>query len=176
MKKDIIIVIIFIIGYMLLQSNSVSGIQIPDEAIRLRVIPNSNSIYDQEMKMKVKSELESTTSLLLRDASNIMEARNIVKNNLNIIENNIRSVLEEANYPLVYKIDFGMNYFPEKDFKGITYEEGKYESLVVTLGNGIGENWWCVLFPPLCLLEAEETDTDEVEYKFFVKELIDKYF
>ena len=68
------------------------------------------------------------------------------------------------------------NYFPQKEFKGVTYEEGYYESLVVTLGSGSGDNWWCVLFPPLCLLEAEESEKDDVEYQFFVKELIDKYF
>ena len=70
-----------------------------------------------------------------------------------------------------------MNYFPKKVYKGVTYEAGNYESLVITLGDGLGKNWWWVMFPPLCLLEAEETEeTTEVEYKFFIKELIDKYF
>ena len=77
---------------------------------------------------------------------------------------------------LEYKINYGMNYFPEKEYKGVTYEEGEYESLVITLGNGLGENFWCVLFPPLCLLEADEEETEEVEYTSFVKEIIDKYF
>ena len=62
---------------------------------------------------------------------------------------------------------------PEKEYKGVKYKEGYYESWVITLGEGEGNNWWCVLFPPLCLVEAEEAD--EVEYKFFIKELIDKY-
>ena len=69
-----------------------------------------------------------------------------------------------------------MHEFPEETYKGITYEAGKYESLLVTLGEGKGDNWWCVLFPPLCLMEAEETNTDEVEYKSFIKEIIEKYF
>ena len=58
----------------------------------------------------------------------------------------------------------------------MTYPAGYYESLVVTLGSGAGDNWWCVLFPPLCLLEAEETNTDDIEYKSFVQEMIEKYF
>ena len=58
---------------------------------------------------------------------------------------------------------------------GIVTEEGEYESLVITLGNGLGENFWCVLFPPLCLLDTEE-EVEDVEYTSFVKELIDKYF
>ena len=66
-----------------------------------------------------------------------------------------------------------MNYFPSKEYKGVKYEEGYYESLVITLGKGEGDNWWCVLFPPLCLIEGEE-DT-EVEYKSIVMEILDKY-
>ena len=58
-------------------------------------------------------------------------------------------------------------------YKGIYYEEGEYESLVITLGEGIGNNFWCVLFPPLCLIDENE---EEVEYTSFIKELIDKYF
>ena len=67
-------------------------------------------------------------------------------------------------------------YCKEIEYKGVIYEEGDYESLVITLGDGLGDNFWCVLFPPLCLLEAEETDTDEFEYTSFIKEIIDKYF
>ena len=54
------------------------------------------------------------------------------------------------------------------------YNEGYYESVVVTLGEGLGDNWWCVLFPPLCMIEAEEST--DVEYTTIVKEVIDKYF
>jgi len=176
MKRFIFLLLIFIIGYCMIQSTEVEGIQIPDSAIRLRVIPNSNSSRDQEVKLKVKTELENTTYKLLNGVTSINKARTIISNNLDSIEKGIERVLLEEEYDLGYKINFGQNYFPEKQFKGITYEAGNYESLVVTLGKGEGDNWWCVLFPPLCLLEAEESDADEVEYKFFVQELIDKYF
>ena len=73
-----------------------------------------------------------------------------------------------------FKINYGTNYFPEKIYKGVKYEAGEYESMVVKIGSGSGDNYWCVLFPPLCLMEAEETD--DVEYKFFIKEIIDKIF
>ena len=68
-----------------------------------------------------------------------------------------------------------MNYFPEKEYKGLTFDEGKYESLVITLGSGVGKNWWCIMFPPLCLLEAKENNLNEVEYKSYVKTMLDKY-
>lgn len=176
MKKITVILILIIIGYFLIQPTEAQEIEIPSEAIRLRVIPNSNSVRDQQVKLKVKSTLEKTTYELLEGVTSISLARQIINNNLSLIEKEIQNVLLEEEYSLGYTINFGQNYFPEKEFKGILYEAGNYESLVVTLGSGTGDNWWCVLFPPLCLLEAEETETNEVEYKFFVKELIDKYF
>ena len=111
---------------------------------------------------------------LLKNTKDINQARDIISNNIEKIDNNIYSILKKENYNLGYSINFGNNYFPEKTYKGITYDEGYYESVLVTLGKGEGENWWCVLFPPLCLIEAEESE--EVEYKFFLQELIEKIF
>ena len=79
------------------------------------------------------------------------------------------------NYNLPYQINYGKNYFPEKSYKGVKYESGMYDSLVVTLGKGEGENWWCVLFPPLCLMEAQETNMKDVDYEWFVKDIFKKY-
>ena len=110
---------------------------------------------------------------LLKNTKGVDEARRIINNNLDNIDNDVKTTLQLLDYELGYDINFGLNYFPSKEYKGITYDEGYYESLVITLGEGKGDNWWCVLFPPLCLLEAEEST--EVEYTSFVKELLDKY-
>ena len=109
---------------------------------------------------------------LLKNAKNSEEAEQIIQKNLNSIDNNIYSLLKKENYNLGYTIHYGQNYFPEKNYKGITYDAGYYKSVLVTLGSGEGENWWCVLFPPFCLVEAEESE--KVEYKFFLQELIEK--
>ena len=171
MKKIFIIVLIMII--LIVSNTKASANIIPDEAIRFRVIANSNSDYDQEIKMLVKDSVEKKLYNLLKNAKGIDSAREIINANIDDIDNVVNKTLKENNYNEGYNVNFGMNYFPEKEYKGITYDEGYYESLVVTLGSGEGNNWWCVLFPPLCLLEAEESD--EVEYKFFIQELIDKY-
>lgn len=176
MKKYLLVCLIFLAGYCMIQKAEASEVQIPANAIRIRVIPNSNSIYDQEIKNKVKKTLENSTYSLLENVNSIDEARNIIEENLANIELSIQATLLEENYEEGYKINFGENYFPEKTYKEIVYEEGEYESIVVTLGKGAGDNWWCVLFPPLCLLEAEESEAEDTEYTFFVKELLDKYF
>lgn len=113
----------------------------------------------------MKKELYS----LLKDVSSIEEARDIIQNNLERLNIVIDDTTDED-----YLVSFGNNYFPRKVYKGVVYEEGLYESLTITLGSGVGNNWWCVLFPPLCLLDGNE-DTEDVEYQFFVKELLDEY-
>jgi len=171
--KNFIIILGILITYLAIGNISAEEIKIPDEAIRFRVVANSDSEYDQNIKLKVKTEVEKELYNLLKDTKGIADARTTITNNLDNIDKKVSSLLVKENYNLGYKLNFGYNYFPEKEFNGVTYEEGMYESLLVTLGEGKGDNWWCVLFPPLCLLEAEESD--EVEYKFFIKELIEKY-
>ncbi len=171
MKKLFFVVLIIIIIF----TTSIKAKQniIPDEAIRLRVIANSNSKYDQQIKLEVKDQIQLELYNLLKSTKGIEEARKIIKDNINELDSNVKKILEKEKYNKNYTISYGQNYFPEKEYKGVKYKEGYYESLVITLGEGEGNNWWCVLFPPLCLVEAEEAD--EVEYKFFIKELIDKY-
>ena len=65
-------------------------------------------------------------------------------------------------------------YFPSKEYKGVNYNSGDYESLVISLGESKGNNWWCVLYPPLCLLESESNNMEENEYKLYIQEILDK--
>lgn len=174
MKKFIILIIVILSFAIISKNVNANTILIPDEAIRLRIIANSDSTYDQQVKMDVSFEVQNEIYNLLKDKNNINDARTTIKNNIPKIENAVEKVLSEKNYVSTFKVNYGYNYFPEKEYKGVKYKEGNYESVLVTLGEGKGQNWWCVLFPPLCLIEAEESD--EVEYKFFVQELIEKYF
>ena len=171
--KQFLISLVIIMGIFLMVEDE---IVIPESAIRLRVIANSNSDFDQNIKLKVKEEVQDEMYNLLKDTTNLDKARNMINENLNILNNKVEKVLESNNYNNTFNVNFGLNYFPKKEYKGISYDEGMYESLVVTLGSGKGENWWCVLFPPFCLIEAEENNTSDIEYKWKIKEIIDKYF
>ena len=178
MKKLIIIILTVIVAFLVYVNVNadVGEIVIPEAAIRVRVIANSNSIDDQSMKMKVKAMIEKNISPLLIGVDNVEDARTIIRDNLDTLESDIEAFFVNEDYNKDFVINFGDNYFPEKDYRGVHYDEGEYESLVVTIGEGSGDNWWCVLFPPLCLLEADESDVDDTEYQFFVAEMIDKIF
>ena len=69
-----------------------------------------------------------------------------------------------------YNISFGENYFPSKTYKGVKYNEGYYESLVIAIGDAKGDNWWCVLFPNYCLIDKEKST-----YKSIIKDIFTKY-
>jgi len=147
---------------------------IPDTAIRLRVIPNSNSSLDQSMKNKVKKYLEKNTYATLSNVTDIEEARTKINDSLSNLDININKIFKDNKYNMEYTVDFGYNYFPEKKYRGLKYEEGYYESLVITIGEGKGDNWWCVLFPNLCLVDLE--NKTNIEYKSWIVEQINKIF
>ncbi len=174
MKK--IMIILSIVVVIFVSTKTTEDLIIPDESIRIRVIANSNNSKDQLIKNVVRNNIEKEVTNLLANVTNIDEARTLLEENIDLINERVEDVLEKNNYDVSYKVDFGYNLFPEKKYKGVVYEEGYYESVVVTLGEGKGDNWWCVLFPPLCLMETSSSDLEEIEYKSFIKEIIDKYF
>lgn len=176
MKKIILLLLSILTIYFLLQITEKEEIVIPDDAIRFRVLANSNSVYDQNIKIQIRNIVQNRILELTKDSKTIEETRETIKNHKSEIENIVSNKLMELGYDKKYNVDYGYNFFPNKKYKGINYKEGYYESLVITLGKGEGNNWWCVLFPPLCLLEADESSSSNAEYTFFVKELVDKYF
>ena len=162
MKK--IIVCLFIVTVLVLVNKEEIKVLIPEDAIRFRIIANSNSIEDQKEKIEIRNELEPIIGDILTNSTTKEENNNLYK---------INHVIDKFN--TTYDVNYGLNFFPEKNYKGVTYKEGNYESLVITLGDGLGDNWWCVLFPPLCLLEANETNYDDITYTSYIQELINKY-
>ena len=163
MKKLLFLVISIVIGVLVYQKND--EIIISSDAIRVRIIANSNNISDLYEKKKLKEEIKDDLYDLVKNASSSEEASDSIENNIKKISNIV------ANKTNDFTINYGNNYFPKKVYKGVIYPEGEYESLVITLGSGLGDNWWCVLYPPLCMINENE-ETDDVEYKLLVSKLL----
>ena len=170
--KKIIFIILVVTGVSVMNDLTKENIKIPNEAIRFRVIANSDSTDDQQIKKTVAKNLEETVLTSLSNKNNLEEVRDGIENNLDLYKEVVDNTLKENDCNMNYEINYGKNYFPSKSYRGLTYREGEYESLVVTLGKGEGQNFWCVLFPPLCLIDEDKTDS---EYHFLVKDLINKY-
>lgn len=163
MKKIIFLTISVVVG--ILVYNQHEEIVIPMDAIRIRIIANSNNIEDLYEKKRLKEEIKSELYDLVKDVNSSSEASSNIQENMEKINKLVSSKTED------YSINYGMNYFPSKTYKGVIYKEGNYNSLVITLGKGLGDNWWCVLYPPLCMME-DNPNTKDVEYRSFVKDLL----
>ena len=168
-----LLVIILIIGSYIFIGNIMEDKIIPDEAIGLRVLASSNSLEDQRIKMLVAKTVQEELYSTLKEATSVDDARTKILDTIPEISTKVEQTLKENKTDDTYYINFGKNYFPYKSYKGINYNSGNYESLLIKINEGKGDNWWCVLFPPLCLLEAEEST--DVEYKLLIKEIIEKY-
>ena len=175
MKKIIFVIILFTL-ISVISDLKLNNVVIPKESIRFRVIANSDSKEDQALKLKVKDNLNNELQNILKKSNSIEESRLLLKNNIIKLKNNINNTIKSNNSNETYSINYGQNYFPKKEYKGITYTEGEYESLVVKLGKGEGKNFWCVLFPPLCLIDENKEKTGNIEYRVLIKDILDKYF
>lgn len=171
MKKLLVALTICI---TILSLNKEDKIIIPKEAIRFRVIASSNTENDQYIKKQVVKDLNTEIKNLSFKNNTLETTRTNIKESIPKVKTIVNNTLNRLNANNKFFVKYGMNYFPKKEYQGIVYEAGEYESLVITLGDGKGENFWCVLFPPLCLLDTKEKP-ENIEYKSFVKEIIDKY-
>lgn len=166
MKKIICLLVIVVV---LIFAKGNDYYIVPSDAIRFRIIPNSNSYKDIMMKETVQYEINDVIKKI--ETKDINETREKILSNINELEKRIDVLFEVNNYDKDYKINFGINHFPEKIYKGVKYPEGDYESLVVEIGAAKGNNFWCVLYPPLCMIDKT---TEKQEYKFKVIEIFKK--
>ena len=167
MKKIILFLMLLSGLYLFCKDDS----KISDDSIRFRVIANSNSVEDIRMKELVVKELSST----LFKKNSLEGTRSNIISNISQIEKKIDKVFDNNNYDKTYNVIYGMNEFPEKVYNGVVYKKGLYESLVVEIGDGSGNNYWCFLYPSLCLMDYEE-NVDNFKYKSKIVEIIDKLF
>jgi len=123
----------------------------PPQVLRLQVVAAGDSDVDQALKLQVKNALVSTFSPRWREAENAREAAALARRDLAEAESLAEAILEEAGRDYGATAEVGVFPFPEKTYRGVVYPAGPYRALRVTLGEGRGRNWWCVLYPPLCL-------------------------
>ena len=140
-----------------------------DKLLRLHVIANSDSVEDQALKLKVRDSVLREVQLLTADAGAVGTARQEVEAGLATIQKAAEDVIAEEGYSYDVQLSLGETYFPTKDYGGFALPEGRYDALRVIIGEGEGQNWWCVLFPPFCTTAAFEEeavaaglDSDEI--------------
>ena len=126
------------------------------DLIRFHVIANSDTVYDQSVKLKVRDRVLDTVQPLLKNAENAEEAGEILKKNKDRITETANEVLKEENCDYTAETTLGTSLFPTKSYGDLTLAAGKYKACRIILGEGRGKNWWCVLYPPLCFVDIRD--------------------
>lgn len=127
---------------------------IAKKIIRFHVIGNSDSTYDQTIKLQIKSAIVEMLNPLLADSTNIKTARSIIAENLDKINLTATKILKKNKLPYHSSTILTTHNFPIKQYGDMTLPAGDYEAVCVRLGQAKGKNWWCVLYPSLCFVDS----------------------
>ncbi len=134
---------------------------IAKEIIRFHVIANSDSKEDQALKILVKNALVQDLAPLLNATSTIDEARSVLIRNIENIQTIAEKIIKNEGYTYPVTVSLENTYFPLKIYGEYNFPPGYYEALRVQIGSAEGQNWWCVMFPPLCFVDETYSIVDE---------------
>ena len=130
--------------------------EIENEVLRLHVIANSDKENDQALKLKVRDEVLRMEAKLWKTAENKTQAMDIVKEHIDEIEDAAQEIVRENGYNYPVSATLTYCYFPTREYENFTLPAGNYDALRITIGEAKGKNWWCVLFPEICLGAATD--------------------
>lgn len=176
MKKFIIVCVSFvsliIVSLFFVQNNKSKD----NSYLRVHIRANSNLECDQKVKYVVKSAVVDYLTPLIAEGSSFEDVYNILKSNLDNIEKVADKVLDNNGYNYTASAKLRDEYFPTRSYDGYTLENGYYDALIINLGLGEGDNWWCVVYPPLCFIGSEGNLTTNIKYKSKLMEIIKNFF
>lgn len=149
--------------------------RLAQSCIRIHIRANSNGAEDQSVKLAVRDRITEYLTYALADCKTKSEANAVLSENKSRLVSIANSALKSNGYNYGSSIRFGSEYFPDKVYGDYTFPAGNYDAVVINLGSGEGDNWWCVAFPPLCFV-PDSDNGEKIEYKSWVKEFLDKLF
>lgn len=145
---------------------------ISNKIIRFHVLANSNSDEDQQLKIKVKDKIIEYIFPKLKNSNSLEESRQVLADNEEEIIKIANKCIKENGYNYSVTIEFKRENFPEKNYGNITLPQGEYEAFRVLIGQALGENWWCVMFPPICFVDITKGQVSYDETEDAMKEIL----
>lgn len=143
--------------------------------LRIHIRANSNEIVDQDIKYKIKDEFVQFLTPLVANCQTKQEAINMINSNASALEDIANKILSNNNFNYKSKVKITKENFPTRVYGEYTVPSGVYDSIIVELGTGTGDNWWCVVYPPLCFTNFTANSTSVV-YKSKIMDIINKFF
>ena len=175
MKKPLLIVVLLVVlaGVLAYAFMPNGGVEQKSDYLRIHIRANSDSQKDQEVKFLVRDAVINFLIPLLAKSGDYFEAKQILQKNLNEIELETEKVLRQNGFYYGCKASLVKEEFPLRAYNDLTLPKGVYDALILNLGGGEGANWWCVAFPPLCFIPAE--NSAQVKYKSKILEIIKRF-
>lgn len=149
---------------------------ISNSVFRLHVLANSDSKEDQDLKYKVRDNLLNYMNSICNNCSNKEEAINLVEKNKNNFKQIALDTIHNEGYNYKVNINIGNFEFPTKTYGDISLPSGFYDALRVEIGKAQGQNWWCVMFPPLCFVDVSSGIVPEESKELLNENLTDEEF
>lgn len=182
MKKNLKMVII--LSLLLFLYSTVCAISyaqnistdIANSVFRLHVIANSDSEEDQNLKYKVRDKLLEYMNSICGNCKSKEEAITIVEENKDTFEQIAMNTIKKEGYSYSVKINIGNFEFPTKNYGDISLPAGYYDALRVEIGEAKGQNWWCVMFPPLCFVDVSSGVVPEESKELMENNLSEEEF
>lgn len=143
-----------------------------DEVIRFHVRANSDKKEDQELKLDIRDKILELMEEQLDGIKDIEESKLIIEKNKEKIKTIALDVIKEKGFDYDIDIFLGVDDFPIRRYGNMIFPQGKYKTLLVTIGEGRGQNWWCVMFPPLCFVDITHSYALDIDEQHI--ELIDE--
>lgn len=137
---------------------------IREEVLRLHVIANSDNTADQELKLKVRDAVLKSGEAVFSGSEDIISAENKIASQKEIILRSAKETIADYGFDYDVKIELARAYFPTRVYDSVTLPAGYYKAVRVIIGEGKGKNWWCIMFPPLCLPAVTEKEDIISEY------------
>ena len=174
MKKSLIIVgmlVIICIGATFLPPKKTYNY----DYLRLHIRANSNFDIDQEIKYEIKNILVEFLTPYFCNVESKEKAIEIVEEMEPVIESKCNSLLKQKGFSYTANVKINNEYFPTRTYENTTLESGYYDAVVVELGAAEGDNWWCVMYPPLCFVNKNENNM-QIKYKSKMVEIFENLF
>lgn len=171
MKKYCISFTLILIIILIICSGVGEGESNCTQYLRLHIRANSNAQVDQNVKYEIKEIVVESLTPLVANCQSKSVAMERLNNELTAINRLIDGFLVKKGFNYKSKVSLTKEVFPTREYDGVTLPFGLYDALIIELGSGVGDNWWCVVYPPLCF-----TDSKNVKYRSLIYDVIDKFF
>ena len=148
----------------------------PDDFLRFHIRANSNTLEDQTVKYAVKQEILNQFTPTFAGVTSRSQAMRVLDTNITRFESIANTVIASHGFTYTARAMIRSEYFPERSYNGFTLPQGRYDALIIHLGSGSGNNWWCVVYPPLCFLDNNIGGERGVIYRSRLNEIIRRFF